>query len=57
MVKVGAGERMKDGSRRPLDVKPGDRVLFIRQADEKIRLDDRDYELVNEYQIFAILED
>ena len=34
---VGSGKVMKDGSRRPLDVKAGDRVSVVLEADEAPR--------------------
>ena len=52
---VGSGKLMEDGSRRPLDVKVGDRVLFGKYAGTEIKIDDMEYVIMREEEILAVL--
>ncbi len=54
VVSVGAGKREK-GERIPLDVAPGDRVLFGKYSGAEIRLDDQEYLILKEDEILAKL--
>ena len=55
MLAVGSGKLMEDGSRRPLDVKAGDKVLFGKYAGTEIKLDGTEILVVKEDDILAIL--
>jgi len=54
IIAVGAGKREK-GERIPLDVKPGDRVLFGKYAGNEIKIDDEEYLILKEEDILAKL--
>ena len=54
VIAVGAGKREK-GERVPLDVKPGDRVLFGKYSGTEIKVDDEDYLILREDEILAKL--
>jgi len=51
---VGAGKREK-GERIPLDVKPGDRVLFGKYSGTEIKIEDEEYLILREEEILAKL--
>jgi len=52
---VGHG-RMSDKSNRiPMHVKPGEKIIFGRYAGTEVRLGDRDYMVLRETEILAIL--
>jgi chaperonin GroES len=53
IVAVGEGHVRKDGSRSPLTVKPGDRVIFSSYAGDEIKVGDEDYLLLREGDILA----
>ncbi len=53
IVAVGDGHVKSDGTRLPLTVKEGDRVIFSPYAGEEIRMDDHDYVLLREQDILA----
>lgn len=55
---VAAGNGMvKDGGRRfSLDVKAGDRVLFGKYAGQEIKLDGRDYFIMKEDDVLAVID-
>jgi len=55
VVSVGAGRMMKDGTRAPLQVKAGDRVLFSSYAGEPFKLGDRELLLMHEEDILAVM--
>jgi len=52
VVAVGAGRREK-GERIPLDVKPGDRILFGKYSGNDIKIDDEEYLILKEDEILA----
>jgi chaperonin GroES len=54
VVSVGAGKREK-GVRIPLDVAPGDRILFGKYSGTEIRLDDQEYLILREDEILGKL--
>ena len=54
VIAVGSGKREK-GELIPLDVKPGDRVLFGKYSGTEIKVDDEDYLILREDEILAKL--
>jgi len=54
VVAVGLGKYEK-GERVPLDVKPGDRVLFGKYAGNDINVDNEEYMILREDEILAKL--
>jgi chaperonin GroES len=53
---VGSGKLLEDGSRRPLDVKAGDRVLFGKYAGTDIKVGTEELLIMREDDILAIIE-
>ena len=56
VVAVGDGRRLEDGSRAPLQVNEGDRVVFSSYAGTEIELDGQAILIMNEGDIVAILD-
>ena len=56
VVAVGTGRRLDNGQVRPLDVKPGDRVLFVKYAGNEIKLDGEEHLMLREDDILAVIE-
>ena len=52
VIAVGGGRREK-GELIPLDVKPGDRILFGKYSGNDIKIDDEEYLIVKEDEILA----
>jgi chaperonin GroES len=52
VVAVGNGRREK-GELIPLDVKPGDRILFGKYSGNDIKIDDEEYLILKEDEILA----
>jgi chaperonin GroES len=55
VIAVGTGKVLDDGSRGPMQVKKGDRVLFTSYAPETIKLDDDELLLMSETDILAVI--
>jgi chaperonin GroES len=55
VVSVGEGRLDSKGNRNPLQVKPGDRVVFTSYAGEPFRVGDDELLLMREDDILAIL--
>ncbi len=55
IVSIGDGRILDDGSRAPLQVKAGDKVLFTSYAGEQIEIDGEEYLLMSEGEVLAIL--
>jgi len=55
VVAVGPGKLQEDGSRQPMDVKAGDRVLVGKYSGSDIKIDDEDYVILREDEILAVL--
>jgi chaperonin GroES len=56
VIAVGTGILTKDGKTIPLQVKPGDRVLFSKYGGTEVKLLDEDYLVMREDDILGILE-
>jgi chaperonin GroES len=55
-VAVGPGERKEDGRLHPLDVKPGNRVLFGKWSGTEVRIDDEELLILKESDIMGVIE-
>lgn len=53
---VGPGKVNDDGSRSPMDVKVGDRILIGKYTGSEIKVDDKDFVIVREDEIFGVVE-
>lgn len=56
VLAVGNGKVMEDGTKRPLDVKEGDRVLFGKYAGTEIKVEGDELLIMREDDILAIVE-
>lgn len=56
IVSVGEGEALKDGTRRKVQVKKGDEVLFSSYSGTEIKIGDKEYMIMDESEIMAIVE-
>ncbi len=55
IVAVGPGKHLDNGDLRGLDVKAGDKVLFGKYAGSEIRINDKDYLVLREEDIMAVI--
>lgn len=56
VVAVGAGKYMENGQIVPMSVKVGDKVMFKKYSPDEIKIDKKEYLLLSESDILAILE-
>jgi chaperonin GroES len=56
VLAVGPGRRGDDGEILPLDVRPGDRVLFAKYAGTDIKIDGEDRVILREEDVLAVLD-
>jgi chaperonin GroES len=52
---LGTGKTDDEGKKVPFEVKVGDRVLISKYGGTEIKLDDKDYKLLNSDDILAII--
>ncbi|MCZ6468732.1 MAG: co-chaperone GroES [Thermodesulfobacteriota bacterium] len=55
VVAVGTGVILPDGVIKPLDVKKGDKILFSKYGGTEISVEGKDYLIVREDEILAIV--
>src|SRR5258707_5500636 len=56
VIAVGNGKILEDGKVRPLDIKPGDRVLFSKYAGTEIKIDGQEHLMMREEDILGVIE-
>ena len=56
VIATGTGVRSEDGQIHPLDVKPGDRILFGKWGGTEIKLDGEDLLILKESDVLGIVE-
>src|SRR5678809_1792513 len=56
VIAAGEGKYKEDGTRQPLDVKQGDRVLFGKYSSSEIKIDGEELLIMREDEILGILE-
>jgi chaperonin GroES len=55
VISVGDGRLLDDGSRKALQVKPGDRILFSSYAPETFKFGEQELLLMREEDILAVI--
>jgi len=56
VLTIGPGERDEDGERIPMDVSPGDTVLYAKYAGTEIKVDGQKLLILKESDLLAIVE-
>ena len=56
VIAVGPGARDETGKLQPLDVKPGQRVLFGKWSGTEVRIDGEDLLIMKESDIMGVIE-
>jgi chaperonin GroES len=56
VIAVGKGKVNDDGSVQPLDVKPGDKVLFGKYAGTEIKIDGEEHLIMREDDLLGVVE-
>ncbi|HBT62460.1 MAG TPA: co-chaperone GroES [Elusimicrobia bacterium] len=56
IVAAGKGKMTEDGKLLPMDVKPGDRILYGKYSGNEIKIDDVEYLIMHQDDILGILK-
>ncbi len=56
VVAVGNGKVMEDGKRQSMQLKSGDRILFSSYAGTEIKVDGQEYLVMEESDVFAVID-
>ncbi|MCX7927702.1 MAG: co-chaperone GroES [Candidatus Omnitrophica bacterium] len=57
VIAVGKGKVLEDGKIQPLEVKPGDRILYGKYAGTEIKIDGEEHLIIREEDVLAIIND
>ena len=57
VVAVGRGKKNKQGQISPLSVKVGQKVLFKKYSSNEIKVEEKEYLIIEENDILAVIED
>jgi chaperonin GroES len=57
IISVGEGKLLDDGSRGQMQVKKGDKVLFTSYAGTEVKVGGKDYLIMDETDIMAVIEE
>ena len=56
VIAIGPGRILKNGQRKPMEIKKGDMVLFTKYGPNEVKIEDKEYLIAKEEDILAILE-
>lgn len=56
VIAVGTGRLLDDGTVKPLAVKVGDTVIYAKYGGTEVTLEGQDYVILDEDQLYAIVE-
>lgn len=56
VISIGVGKLLDDGSRSEMQVNKGDEVLFTSYAGTEVKLDGKEYLIMEESDIMAVIE-
>ncbi len=56
IISVGKGKVLDDGTIKKMQVKKGDMVLFTSYAGTEVKVDDKEYLIMDESDIIAVIE-
>jgi chaperonin GroES len=55
VIAVGKGKIKKDGTKIPMEVKKGDRILFAKYAGTEVKIDSEEHLIMKEDDVLAII--
>jgi len=57
VIAAGFGKTNEHGTRRPLDVKPGDLILFGKYTSPEVKINGEELLIMREDEVLAVIED
>ena len=56
VIAAGNGKVLENGTKVPLDVKAGDKILFGKYSGSEVKVEDEEYLILREEDVLAIIE-
>ena len=56
VVAVGNGKVLEDGKVRPMDIKPGDTILFSKYAGTEVKIEGEDHLILTDEDVLGVIE-
>ncbi len=56
VISVGAGKVLENGSKQPMEVKKGDRILFGKYSGTEVKIDEIEHLIMREDDILGVIE-
>jgi chaperonin GroES len=57
VLAVGSGRTLDNGTKLPMDVKPGDRIIYSKYSGSEIKIDGKEYLIISEKDVLAVFND
>ena len=57
VIAVGTGRLLDNGTKVPMEIKVGDRILYSKYSGSEVKIDGKEYLIISEKDILAILTD
>ncbi|MBI5135141.1 co-chaperone GroES [Candidatus Uhrbacteria bacterium] len=56
VLAIGPGKLNEQGTRMPMSVKVGDKVMFKKYSPDEVKVDEKEYFVISESDIIAVIE-
>jgi chaperonin GroES len=56
VIAVGEGRLLENGSRVPMNLKVGNKIVFKKYGPDEVKVDDQEYIVVSESDVLAVIE-
>lgn len=56
VMAIGPGKLMENGTRAPMNVKVGDKIIFKKYSPDEVKVDEKEYLVLSESDIMAVVE-
>jgi chaperonin GroES len=56
VIAVGSGKLMENGQRAPMEVKPGDKILFKKYSPDDFKIDGEEVLVLSQSEVIAIIQ-
>ena len=56
VIAVGPGRLLENGSRAPMSLKVGDKIMFKKYGPDEVKLDNVEYLVISEGDVMAVVE-
>ena len=57
VLAVGSGRTLDNGTKLPMDVKAGDKIIFSKYSGSEVKIDGKEYIIVSEKDVLAVFTD